>query len=121
MDNLTHSLIGAVLGQCGLKKKTGLAMPALIIGANLPDVDVTCFAWTTGLEHLAFRRGITHGPPALVILPLVLAVALTGGIAGRAGAAKTAGRRCGGAGTPTKRCTRISAAGPRRSRRAASR
>lgn len=78
MDNLTHSLIGAVLGQCGLKQKTGLAMPALIIGANLPDVDVTCFAWTTGLEHLAFRRGITHGPPALVILPLLLAGALYG-------------------------------------------
>ena len=73
MDNLTHSLIGAALGQCGLKRKTGLAMPALIIGANLPDVDVSCFAWTTGLEHLAFRRGITHGPPALVLLPLVLA------------------------------------------------
>lgn len=78
MDNLTHSLIGAVLGQCGLKKKTGLAMPALIIGANLPDVDVSCFAWTTGLEHLAFRRGITHGPPAMLLLPLVLAGALYG-------------------------------------------
>lgn len=78
MDNLTHSLVGAVLGQAGLKKKTGLAMPALIIGANLPDVDVTCFAWTHGLEHLAVRRGITHGPPALVLLPLALAAILWG-------------------------------------------
>lgn len=78
MDNLTHSLIGAVLGQCGLKNKTGLAIPALIIGANLPDVDVTCFAWTTGLENLAFRRGITHGPIALVLLPLALAGILWG-------------------------------------------
>lgn len=78
MDNLTHSLVGAVLGQAGLKKKTGLAMPALIIGANLPDVDVTCFAWLTGTEHLAFRRGITHGPPALVLLPLILAGILWG-------------------------------------------
>ena len=78
MDNLTHSLVGAGLGQAGLKRKTGLAMPALIIGANLPDVDVTCFAWTTGLEHLAFRRGITHGPPALVLLPLMLAGLLWG-------------------------------------------
>ncbi len=73
MDNLTHSLVGAVLGQAGLKRKTGLAMPALIIGANLPDVDAACFFWLDGLEHLAFRRGITHGPPALVLLPLVLA------------------------------------------------
>lgn len=78
MDNLTHSLVGAVLGQAGLKCTTGLAMPALIIGANLPDVDAACFFWLEGTEHLAFRRGITHGPPALVLLPLVLAGILWG-------------------------------------------
>jgi len=78
MDNLTHSLVGAVMGQAGLKKTTGLAMPALIIGANLPDVDAACFFWLEGTEHLAFRRGITHGPPALVLLPLVLAGLLWG-------------------------------------------
>ncbi len=78
MDNLTHSLVGAVLGQAGLKRKTGLAMPALIIGANLPDIDAACFVWLHGTEHLAFRRGITHGPPALVLLPLILAGMLWG-------------------------------------------
>lgn len=78
MDNLTHSLVGALIGQCGLKRKTGLAMPALIIGANLPDVDAACFFWLDGLEHLAFRRGITHGPPAWLLLPLVLAGLLYG-------------------------------------------
>jgi len=78
MDNLTHSLVGALLGQAGLKKKTGLAMPALIIAANLPDVDAACFFWLEGQEHLGFRRGITHGPPALVLLPLILAGLLWG-------------------------------------------
>lgn len=78
MDNLTHSLVGALIGQAGLKRKTGLAMPALIIGANLPDVDAACFFWLEGVEHLGFRRGITHGPPALVILPLILAGLLWG-------------------------------------------
>lgn len=73
MDNLTHSLIGAALGQAGLKRRTGLAMPALIIGANLPDVDAGCFLWLEGTEHLGFRRGITHGPPAMPLLPLILA------------------------------------------------
>jgi inner membrane protein len=53
-------------------------MPALIIGANLPDVDAACFFWLDGVEHLGFRRGITHGPPALVLLPLVLAGLLYG-------------------------------------------
>jgi inner membrane protein len=48
-------------------------MPALIIGANLPDVDAACFLWLDGVEHLGFRRGITHGPPAWLLLPLVLA------------------------------------------------
>jgi inner membrane protein len=76
LDNLTHSLIGAALGQAGLKRKTGLAMPALIIGANLPDVDAACLVWLEGTEHLGFRRGITHGPPAMVLLPLLLAGAL---------------------------------------------
>ncbi|MBO6526198.1 metal-dependent hydrolase [Erythrobacter sp.] len=78
MDNLTHSLVGALIGQAGLKRKTGLAMPALIIGANLPDVDAACLFWLEGVEHLGFRRGITHGPIAWVLLPLVLAALLYG-------------------------------------------
>ena len=78
MDNLTHGLIGALIGQAGLKTKTGLAMPALIIGANLPDIDAACFFWLDGAEHLGFRRGITHGPIAWVVLPLILAALLWG-------------------------------------------
>lgn len=76
MDNLTHGLVGALIGQAGLKRKTGLAMPALIIGANLPDIDATCTIY--GLESLAMRRGLTHGPIAWVLLPLVLAGVLWG-------------------------------------------
>ncbi|KPL67791.1 membrane-bound metal-dependent hydrolase [Erythrobacter sp. SG61-1L] len=71
MDNLTHSLVGALLGQAGLKRKTGLAMPALIVGANIPDIDATCTVY--GIESLAMRRGLTHGPIAWVVLPLILA------------------------------------------------
>ena len=70
MDNLTHSLVGAVLGQMGLKKKTGLAMPTLIIAANLPDIDAACTAY--GQLSLSMRRGITHGPIALILLPILL-------------------------------------------------
>ena len=71
MDNLTHSLAGAVLGQMGLKRKTGLAMPTLIIAANIPDIDA--FATLLGgHQHLAIRRGITHGPIAMLVLPLLL-------------------------------------------------
>ena len=76
MDNLTHSLVGALIGQAGLKKRTGLAMPALIIGANLPDVDGVCMFM--GTQGLALRRGITHGPIAWFLLPLALATILWG-------------------------------------------
>ncbi|MCX7864173.1 MAG: metal-dependent hydrolase [Novosphingobium sp.] len=74
MDNLTHSLVGALIGQAGLKRRTGLAMPALVIGANLPDIDAACVIH--GIEHLAMRRGLTHGPIAWLVLPLVLAALL---------------------------------------------
>lgn len=72
MDNLTHSLVGALLGQAGLKRKTALAMPTLIIAANVPDIDAACLFWLQGAEHLAFRRGISHGPLAMLILPVLL-------------------------------------------------
>jgi inner membrane protein len=71
LDNLTHSLAGAVLGQMGLKKKTGLGMATLIIAANIPDIDAAA-TLLGGVQHLAIRRGITHGPIAMLLLPLVL-------------------------------------------------
>lgn len=71
MDNLTHSLVGALAGQMGLKRKTGLAMPMLIIAANIPDIDAVA-TLLGGHQHMALRRGLTHGPIALFLLPLLL-------------------------------------------------
>jgi inner membrane protein len=71
MDNLTHSLVGALIGQMGLKRKTGLAMPTLIIAANIPDIDAVA-TLLGGQQHLALRRGLTHGPIAMLVLPLIL-------------------------------------------------
>ena len=70
MDNFIHSFAGALLGQMGLKRLSGRAMPTLIIAANIPDVDAV--AMLLGTEGLAIRRGITHGPVAILLLPLVL-------------------------------------------------
>ena len=69
MDNLAHALAGAALAEAGLKKKTGLGMATLIIAANLPDVDA--FGLLVG-ENLAWRRGWTHGPVAMLVLPPLL-------------------------------------------------
>ena len=71
MDNLTHSLVGALIGQMGFKRKTGLAMPTLIIAANIPDIDAVA-TLLGGQQHLALRRGLTHGPIAMLVLPLLL-------------------------------------------------
>lgn len=76
MDNLTHSLVGALLGQMGLKRRTGLAMPTLIIAANIPDIDASCTV--LGMVSLAMRRGVTHGPVAMLLLPLLLAGMMVG-------------------------------------------
>ena len=70
MDNLTHSLAGALLGQMGLKRLGGRSMPVLIIAANIPDIDA--FAMLLGTEGLAIRRGVTHGPLAMLLLPPLL-------------------------------------------------
>lgn len=74
MDNLTHSLVGALFGQMGLKRRTGLAMPTLVIAANLPDIDAACAVY--GMQSLTMRRGITHGPIAIALLPLILTAAM---------------------------------------------
>ncbi|MCP3730202.1 metal-dependent hydrolase [Sphingomonas sp. MG17] len=76
MDNLTHSLIGALIGQTGLKKLSGLAMPTLIVAANIPDLDAACSVY--GTQSLAMRRGLTHGPVAMAVLPLLLTAIMVG-------------------------------------------
>ena len=73
LDNLAHGLAGAALGQAGLKKKTGLGMATLILAANLPDVDALGLLFG---ENLAWRRGWTHGPVAMLVLPPLLVGAM---------------------------------------------
>lgn len=73
MDNLAHILAGAALGEAGLKTKTGLGMATLVIAANLPDVDALGLLFG---ENLAWRRGWTHGPIAMVVLPPMLVAAM---------------------------------------------
>jgi len=42
-----------------------------LIGANLPDIDVLAYLDGPGAD-LAFRRGWTHGIPAIIVLPFLL-------------------------------------------------
>lgn len=71
MDNLCHTLAGAALARAGAGRGTAHGTAALLIGANLPDIDVLAAVLddTTGL---AVRRGWTHGVLALAVLPFLL-------------------------------------------------
>lgn len=75
MDPVAHTLFGATLAEGGLKKKTAMATAALLIGANIPDVDAVAILWGSDTA-LHFRRGWTHGLPALLLWPFFLAGAL---------------------------------------------
>ena len=77
MDNLTHSLVAAVMGRMGLKRLSPRAMPAMIIAANLPDID-SFVAGAVGCDPIAEHRGFTHGPVGILLMAL-LAVAIMWG------------------------------------------
>ena len=71
MDNVCHTLVGIAVAQAGFKRRTALATATAAIAANLPDIDVLVFA--TDIPSVAFRRGITHGVPAQLLLPVACA------------------------------------------------
>ena len=75
IDPVCHTLVGAGLARSGLARRTALGTTTLLIGANLPDVDVLAYFWGPAAD-LAFRRGWTHGILALALWPFVLTGAM---------------------------------------------
>ena len=60
MDNLTHGLAGALLAQAGFRQRYGRAATvALVIGAELPDLDFV-FDFAGPVAGFQNHRGITH-------------------------------------------------------------
>lgn len=75
MDPLTHTLVGAALARTRPVRGLRFAAAASIIAANLPDIDV--FSAFHGPDFsLCVRRGWTHGPLAILVLPAVLIAVL---------------------------------------------
>jgi inner membrane protein len=65
-------MAGWVLGQAGLKTKTRKGLAALILGANMPDIDV--FFGNAPWDPLSIHRGFTHGlVGGVLLMPPVLA------------------------------------------------
>lgn len=70
MDNVCHTLLGAAIGEAGLKHRTRFGAATLMVAANLPDIDV--LAVLSATPAVALRRGWTHGLLAQALLPVLL-------------------------------------------------
>lgn len=70
MDNICHSLVGAAISYAGMRRWSARATLLLVAAANAPDVDIVAAMMGRNLEG---RRGITHGVPALLVWPWVIA------------------------------------------------
>lgn len=78
MDNLTHSLVGAVLADLLLppaapRGRRGVFLAAGVVAANLPDLDLAWVGLTPRpLGYLLHHRGYTHTVLGCVALALLL-------------------------------------------------
>lgn len=72
MDNLTHTLTGLAISQAGFSRKTRYATLAIVIGANLPDIDLVS-RLGGNLDYLEYHRGITHSILGVTVLGALLA------------------------------------------------
>jgi len=70
LDNLTHSLVGVLLGRAGLDRLTPRATWILLLAANAPDADVVS-AFGGSINMLHYHRHITHALIAIPVLPLL--------------------------------------------------
>jgi len=75
MENLCHTLAGAVLARAGLDRTTPLATATLLVASNMPDIDVVSL-WWGDLAYLEHHRGVTHSLAGLLIEAPVLAGAV---------------------------------------------
>src|SRR6476646_4175115 len=76
MDNITHTLAGALIGQMGLKRRSRFAFAACLLGANAPDIDV--FApLAFPVDGIEFHRGPLHGVFAWPLLAAAIVALLS--------------------------------------------
>ncbi len=77
MDNLTHALTAVALSRAGLNRLTPYATLSLVVGSNLPDLDIV--TWLEGsTAYLKYHRGITHSLVGVTVLAVGLAATVLG-------------------------------------------
>ncbi len=78
MDNVTHSLLGAVLAKTRLGRASPFAVPALVVAANLPDFENVVQVFYDHTTRMVQHRGITHGVVGVPVLAVLLALVVRG-------------------------------------------
>lgn len=74
MDTLTHTVLGACLGEAIAGKKLGKkAMLIGVVANNFPDIDVLSTFFTGPVDELLVHRGITHSILACSIVTMLAA------------------------------------------------
>lgn len=73
MDNVCHSLAGAAIAEAGWARRLPRAVLLGVIAANIPDVDALTYVFASSPTAVAFRRGWTHGLPAVALWATALA------------------------------------------------
>jgi inner membrane protein len=76
MENVCHTLAGFALARAGLRKTTPLATTALVVGANLPDLDLAWSSFRSVLVYYHEHRGFTHSIGGFAVLSLSLWILL---------------------------------------------
>lgn len=75
MDNITHTLAGIALARTGLGRTTRFGSAALILGSNLPDMDLVALLGGR-LAFIDAHRGISHS----IVVASLLAVLFGAGL-----------------------------------------
>jgi inner membrane protein len=73
MDNLTHSLVGVLVAKTGLERGVPYAVPAAIVAANGPDIDLIASLggrWS----YLTHHRGVSHSIIGVILISVVIAL-----------------------------------------------
>jgi inner membrane protein len=78
MDNLTHTLLGAALAKTPLGRTSPLAPAALLVAANLPDVENVVLVFCDKATRMIHHRSVTHAVLGIVILAPLLALLVRG-------------------------------------------
>jgi len=74
LDTITHTVLGACVGEAIAGKKLG--KQAMLWGAlanNIPDIDVVTSMWMTQVDSLLAHRGFTHSFLFCLLFPVILA------------------------------------------------